>query len=384
MLIFTVAYIIYSLRDQSYDDIWCSKTIILAGALSGGLHAISGPDHFAAIIPIVIGLKWTQGFKFGAVWSFGHGLATAGIGIIGFIAKDRIGLTSFQLHFNHLYLDLALGLSLIAIGVMGLKEGINDLTSSEESAVDDSECGKENEPDKSQPHLYLFSCMLHGFILGLAWDSVPSLLPVMVAKSDFAVVAFLLSYGIGTVLAMSVTTAILCYIFKLFGNAYESALVLKLSIFASFVAMWLGLYYMVYSTMNHTVLYFTSESPSVTYDDTATSGRVQIDPSFSDQFEHSHGRHSYSQRGALCVRVVSTLISTIIAFTILRKYFTFYFLDICKKTCDVDDLSKRSNVLPTPCYRVMHAIRQLLRSICQMFLQKICSTTSFKSDVYNV
>ncbi|CAN0493441.1 unnamed protein product, partial [Hapterophycus canaliculatus] len=51
------------------------------GVLSGGLHAVSGPDHLAALLPRIMGQKWHNSMRIGATWGLGHGFSATFIGL---------------------------------------------------------------------------------------------------------------------------------------------------------------------------------------------------------------------------------------------------------------------------------------------------------------
>lgn len=51
------------------------------GVLAGGLHAVSGPDHLAALLPRIMGQKWHNSMRIGAMWGLGHGFSAMAIGL---------------------------------------------------------------------------------------------------------------------------------------------------------------------------------------------------------------------------------------------------------------------------------------------------------------
>lgn len=66
-----------------------TATAILAGSLGGSLHAISGPDHLAAVLPRCIGKRWWVSSRVGALWAVGHGVSASIIGLIAFLLKGN-------------------------------------------------------------------------------------------------------------------------------------------------------------------------------------------------------------------------------------------------------------------------------------------------------
>ncbi len=62
---------------------------LLSGILTSMLHVISGPDHLAAVTPLVIESK-RKAWKIGLSWGIGHIVGMLLIGIVFLIFKDFI------------------------------------------------------------------------------------------------------------------------------------------------------------------------------------------------------------------------------------------------------------------------------------------------------
>jgi hypothetical protein len=107
-----------------------AANVVGAGSLSGGFHALSGPDHLAALLPSVLGQKWHKAAYFGSIWGLGHGLTTSLMGVIGFYVKDSLLAYRLLPQLANLA-DYAVGLTLIIIGVMGIYESRNESESEE-------------------------------------------------------------------------------------------------------------------------------------------------------------------------------------------------------------------------------------------------------------
>lgn len=50
---------------------------IVAGALAGSLHAVTGPDHLAALLPMCMGRRWYRSMNVGGQWGLGHGVGAS-------------------------------------------------------------------------------------------------------------------------------------------------------------------------------------------------------------------------------------------------------------------------------------------------------------------
>lgn len=102
-----------------------TATALVGGSLAGGLHAISGPDHLAAVLPRCIGQRWWRASRVGALWAFGHGLSASVLGLLGFFLKDHLSRSAGSaviMRSLASWAEVAVGGSLIAIGALGIKE----------------------------------------------------------------------------------------------------------------------------------------------------------------------------------------------------------------------------------------------------------------------
>ena len=203
-----------------------AANVLGGGTLSGSLHALSGPDHLAAILPFILGYKWYEAAYFGALWGLGHGLAASLLGILGFQVKGTL------LGYNLLpqltnFADYAVGVTLIIIGTMGIHECqecdiIRENNSSDGGAFTLSEVltlkpfeigGRELEEKsrsiKVRGQKVLTSMAIpitifaNGCFLGMSWDGLPSLAPALALYSWQHLFAFLAAYCLGTVLTIA-------------------------------------------------------------------------------------------------------------------------------------------------------------------------------------
>ena len=133
-----------SLASEYAKTILGAASVFGGGALSGGLHALSGPDHLAAILPFILGQKWYKAAYFGCVWGLGHGLTASVLGAFGYYVKDSLLGYKLLPQLANLA-DYAVGITLIIIGLMGLHESQQEEHSSEHSTEHSSEDNKNIE-----------------------------------------------------------------------------------------------------------------------------------------------------------------------------------------------------------------------------------------------
>ena len=228
---------------QSLSTISALTATITGGIFAGSLHAIAGPDHLAALIPRCCGLPWYRAVRVGAVWGLGHGVSATILGICGYLFKKGIRFSgviggpngnSFDLlHHAGSFMELAIGISLIVIGLLGIKEA-REWESPDDVPIscdilEESDDGKSMVKSGTTPQslsaaatppyssaamavnpnpakrAVLFNGILHGF----SWDGAPSLAPAVAISTLRGSLTFLLSYALGTMAAMALATTII-------------------------------------------------------------------------------------------------------------------------------------------------------------------------------
>lgn len=202
---------IASTLSSSFSALTATAT---GGVFSGSLHAIAGPDHLAALIPRCCGLPWYRAARVGALWGLGHGMSATLLGMAGYLFKRGVSLTSFTAGndfdlLNHAggLMELAIGISLIVTGLLGIKEarewkspnGIAKPLSS--AASPESMAMNPYQPAKR----VLFNGLLHGF----SWDGAPSLAPAVAIATLRGSLTFLISYALGTMAMMTLATSLI-------------------------------------------------------------------------------------------------------------------------------------------------------------------------------
>ena len=177
------------------------ESSVAGGALSGSLHAITGPDHVAAVLPASVGGTWFDGLRVGAVWGLGHGISATILGLGAMFLKGQFSSRFRVLEKVSALAESAVGFSLIFIGLTGIKEGLEAYEDSKNSK------NKNNNGDGDEAPLGLKAILTNGALHGCSLDGAPSIAPVLAMKSMTTAIWYLLSYMIGTTFAMSMTAA---------------------------------------------------------------------------------------------------------------------------------------------------------------------------------
>jgi len=181
---------------------------ITGGFAGGSLHAITGPDHLAALIPKCCGQRWYTAWRVGAIWGIGHGISSLTLGISAFALKNHLNniqrIRTLLSSVSHL-LEVAVGLSLIAVGIMGIREAREwEEDNNVLSPKSLSAAAVDHRVVRTEKKSILFNGLLHGF----SCDGALSLVPALAVSTWRGNISFLLAYGLGTMGAMSIATTL--------------------------------------------------------------------------------------------------------------------------------------------------------------------------------
>jgi len=213
---------------------------ISGGFFAGGLHAIAGPDHLAALIPRCCGQRWFKAGRIGALWGMGHGVSATMLGIIAFALKNRLnrieGLKFVLSGASHV-LEIAVGASLILIGLMGIREAREWKDEIDVSPQSLSAAAADVGVKSTQKRAVVFNGLLHG----LSWDGAPSLAPALAVATWGGNLSFLLSYALGTATTMAITTTLVGEGTRKAGEVFKRPdIPQKLSLVSSCIAILIG------------------------------------------------------------------------------------------------------------------------------------------------
>jgi hypothetical protein len=150
-------------------------TSALAGVLAGVVHVLSGPDHLAAIAPYSLADR-ARSWNTGVRWGLGHSAAVLAVGLLVVVGRRALPVEALSAHS-----ELGVGLVLLAIGVSGIRSALR------------------NRPG----HVHGRAPFAVGTLHGLAGSShLLGILPALALASDAAAGAYLLAFGMGSVVAM--------------------------------------------------------------------------------------------------------------------------------------------------------------------------------------
>jgi hypothetical protein len=237
--------------------------LLSAGILSGGLHALTGADHLAALLPSIVGKKWWIAFSLGCFWGLGHSISSSFLATCGYFLEDSVLRFTFMSYVIR-YADFAIGLTLLVIGYIGIVESTQPepIAQIEVESSTVSQAHKaaatifESFPSRLSPYLCIVKLVavsstifLNGLLLGLSWDGLPSLAPALSADSWHGLIVFLLAYGAGTMAAMAVAAGSLGLCTSWLGSYTHDAVPRQLAYASSILAMLIGIAWIIQASV---------------------------------------------------------------------------------------------------------------------------------------
>jgi hypothetical protein len=174
----------------------------------------------------------------------GHGVSATILGVLAFGLKNQMsrapGAKAWLAGASHI-MEIAVGLSLILIGAMGIKEareweddGLSPTAQSLSSAAS-PDAGMAVKETRNRS--VVFNGLLHGF----SWDGAPSLAPALAVATWGGNLAFLSAYAAGTMAAMAITTTLIGEGTRRAGEVFNRPdIPQKLSFFSSLLAIAIG------------------------------------------------------------------------------------------------------------------------------------------------
>lgn len=174
----------------------------------------------------------------------GHGVSATLLGVVAFAAKStvhtRLGGSNRWLTSLGQMTELAVGVSLLLIGAMGMKEAREweeEIESPQPQSLSAAAASNPGGFKTAQKRAVIFNGILHGF----SWDGAPSLAPAIAVSSWSGNLAFLSAYALGTMSTMALATLLIGEGTRRAGEVFHRPdIPQKLSLFSSILAMGIG------------------------------------------------------------------------------------------------------------------------------------------------
>ncbi len=225
---------------------------LFVGFLAASMHVISGPDHLAAVTPLVVETN-KKAWKIGFFWGLGHIVGMLSIGVLLLIFKDLIPVESISNNSERF-----VGIMLIGIGLWSFYRLFNEKkehshphthTKDNELVVhihkhshDNTESKHTHSTHKSNNIITSFGI---GFVHGLAGVAhFLLLLPVLSFATKAESVFYIVGFAIGAVLSMSIYAYILSKLSELSKNHNKSIFFKGIRFSSGLFAIIIGVYWL--------------------------------------------------------------------------------------------------------------------------------------------
>ncbi len=180
--------------------------VVLTGLLAGFTHVLSGPDHLAAVAPLAVRshqASWRTGLR----WGFGHSAGVAVVGVLAFALRGALPLEKISGWSERL-----VGVLLLGIGGWALRQALrvqvhghrHDHGNGAHEHLHFHGVGQGPGHGKAPSHRHTHAAFGIGTLHGLAGSShFVGVLPTLALPTWWQALAYLLAFGVGTVLAMA-------------------------------------------------------------------------------------------------------------------------------------------------------------------------------------
>lgn len=182
------------------------------GFVAGAAHVVSGPDHMAAVAPLVLDQK-NRPLRAGLLWGLGH---SGGVWMLAALAL--IFRESLPIDVISSWSERIVGVVLVFIGLWGLRQALRLHIHSHEHKHADGKIhehvhahpipvGKENAPHEhhSNHHNHSHSLLGIGALHGFAGTShFLGVLPALALPTRSAAIAYVIAFGLGSIIGMAV------------------------------------------------------------------------------------------------------------------------------------------------------------------------------------
>ena len=225
----------------------------IAALIASMLHVVTGPDHLAAVMPFAIESK-KKAWKIGLSWGIGHLIGMLAIGVLFVLFKELIPVDTISNHSEQL-----VGLVLIGIGIWAFyrifkqKKGHKHLHIHVENSPIIHKHEHTHDILKNHTHSHSkttkqnnFASFSIGLLHGLAGIAHFLLfLPVLGFKNQWHATIYIIGFGIGIVLSMTIYAFIVGKIASLAKNGHNELFFNGIRMSGGLFAMIIGFFWLL-------------------------------------------------------------------------------------------------------------------------------------------
>jgi hypothetical protein len=179
----------------------------MAGLAAGSVHAVSGPDHLAAVTPLTVS-SGRPGWRTGALWGVGHAVGVALWSGLALGARELLppGLLAG-------WSERLVGVTLVVLGIWGLRRALAPWLHSHRhmhGGRSHAHVHWHRPVSPSGSHAHTHASLWIGMLHGLAGGShLLGIVPALALPTASSALGYLLGFAAGTVLAMSCFAALI-------------------------------------------------------------------------------------------------------------------------------------------------------------------------------
>ncbi len=222
-----------------------------AAILTAMLHVITGPDHLAAVVPFAIESK-KKAWKIGLFWGVGHLIGMMAIGVLFSIFRELIPIELISEYSEQLVGFVLVGIGIWAFYKLFVREKNHKhlhvqaenepiIHSHEHDHSTEGSHKHEHRNNSKQSH---WASLSIGFLHGLAGIAHFLLfLPVLGFENQFDAAFYIIGFGIGIVLAMTVFALVLGRISSISKNGHNTSFFKGIRFAGGLFALIIGIYW---------------------------------------------------------------------------------------------------------------------------------------------
>lgn len=226
---------------------------IVAGLAAGSIHVLAGPDHLAAVAPLAAERE-TRSWRAGLLWGLGHAAGVVVVGAAALLLREVIPVARISGVGERV-----VGGVLIGIGVWAIIQATRQRVHVHEHRHDghshahvhvherhaSHDAPHAHGAEAAHVHVHTGAAFGVGILHGLAGSAhFLGILPALAFPDAGQAVAYVATFAVGTVLAMSVFAALIGWVARRFarrGQVLFRGLLFGFGVVAIAVGLvWLG------------------------------------------------------------------------------------------------------------------------------------------------
>ena len=220
---------------------------VLGGFTAGFVHVLSGPDHLSAITPLSVDNPEHSAAS-GLRWGLGHTFGLCTLGLLALLLRE-----AFPVQWLTGTSEKAVGIVLIGIGLWSIKKALakkihihhHNHDGHLHVHVHSHQSIEPNEHHISKTHRHTHIAVVIGVLHGFAGTShIIGIVPALAFTTRQESILYLLFFGIGTVIAMTLFSGIIGYLAVRFADRIAD-LHKKLLVLSGSVAVLVGLIWVI-------------------------------------------------------------------------------------------------------------------------------------------